>query len=573
MPSHSTFPVGYSYVRFSSDEQAKGDSLRRQTEAATVWCEKNGVRLDTSLTLHDLGKSAYTGSHRQNPDRNALAAFLQLIEQGKVPRGSYLLIENLDRLSREEEVPACHLLTGILMAGVRVVQMIPSELVLTDKSNGFDIMRAVLELSRGHNESRVKSERIRAAWSQKRRQLRESGKLLREKCIPGWLEVRNGKFHLIAERALTVQRIFQLAAAGHGVSLIVKKFTQEKVAAFGPSGRWSPTYIHRILRDRRAIGEFQPCGPKGAPDGSPLPHYFPAAVSEHEWWAAQEGLAQRRQKGRGKIGWEVNLFAGLVQHARDGQAYRSATRFANGQPYRVLINATGVDGRGKRYSIRLDVFEKAIRRLLREIDPQEVLGQDHAPDKARVLANELARIQARKAELEAELLDDGEVASVVKVLRQLAAKEEEKAKQLAQAQAQASRPLSAAWGELPTLDDILDKDPHPPERRLRLRFLFRRIIEDIRLLIVPRGRTRICACQVWFSGGEKQRSFLIRHRPPRGNGKAHHPGDWTAWSLPKIATRRAFDLRQRKDVKELEAVLSAPDLEEVLAEAEALHRG
>src|SRR5215468_4736428 len=149
---HQPPAVGYSYVQFSTPEQAQGDSLRRQTQKTSQWCQKNGVTLDTSVTLHDLGKSAYTGEHRKNPDRHALAGFLKLIEAGKVPRGSYLVIENLDRLSREEEVPACHLLTGILMAGVRVVQLRPAELILTDKSNGFDIMRAVLELSRGHGE-------------------------------------------------------------------------------------------------------------------------------------------------------------------------------------------------------------------------------------------------------------------------------------------------------------------------------------------------------------------------------------------------------------------------------------
>src|SRR5262249_52765639 len=81
--------VAYSYIRFSHPRQAEGDSLRRQTEAAADWCRRHGVRLDTATTLHDLGKSAYTGAHRKNPDRNALAGFLKLVEQGKVSRGSY----------------------------------------------------------------------------------------------------------------------------------------------------------------------------------------------------------------------------------------------------------------------------------------------------------------------------------------------------------------------------------------------------------------------------------------------------------------------------------------------------
>ena len=51
-----------------------------------------------------------------------------------VPRGSYLVVENLDRLSREDEVPATHLLTSILMQGVEVVQLLLAELILTGKS-------------------------------------------------------------------------------------------------------------------------------------------------------------------------------------------------------------------------------------------------------------------------------------------------------------------------------------------------------------------------------------------------------------------------------------------------------
>src|SRR5262245_48878217 len=110
----TTRPTAYSYVRFSSPKQAEGDSLRRQTEAAADWCRRNDAVLDESTTLHDLGKSAYTGAHRQNPDRHALAAFLKLVEDGRVPRGSFLVIENLDRLSREHVQPALLLALNLL---------------------------------------------------------------------------------------------------------------------------------------------------------------------------------------------------------------------------------------------------------------------------------------------------------------------------------------------------------------------------------------------------------------------------------------------------------------------------
>src|SRR5262245_46087980 len=93
-------PVAYSYVRFSTPEQRKGDSLRRQTEAAAKWCEQNSVQLDTSLTLHDLGLSAYDGENLE--DTAALGEFIKLCEAKRVPPGSFLIIERLDRLTRKD---------------------------------------------------------------------------------------------------------------------------------------------------------------------------------------------------------------------------------------------------------------------------------------------------------------------------------------------------------------------------------------------------------------------------------------------------------------------------------------
>src|SRR5262249_35300896 len=79
------FPVklAFSYIRSPHTKQAEGASVRRQTERVASWCARSGARLDTATTLHDLGKSAFLGEHRKNPDRYALAAFLKMVENGK----------------------------------------------------------------------------------------------------------------------------------------------------------------------------------------------------------------------------------------------------------------------------------------------------------------------------------------------------------------------------------------------------------------------------------------------------------------------------------------------------------
>jgi len=133
-------PVAYSYLRFSRDEQRRGDSTRRQDELAADWSERRGIPLDGSLSLRDMGRSAFTGKHRENPERHALARFLQLVEEGRVRRGSYLVVENLDRLSREHILPALSLLLGLIQSGIRVVQLMPVETVFDESVEPMTLM-------------------------------------------------------------------------------------------------------------------------------------------------------------------------------------------------------------------------------------------------------------------------------------------------------------------------------------------------------------------------------------------------------------------------------------------------
>ena len=89
----------YSYIRFSTPEQEKGDSLRRQIEQSETYAQTHGLTLDDSLRLTDRGLSAFHGIHRT---KGALGEFHRLVEQGEIEPGSVLLVESLDRLLRDK---------------------------------------------------------------------------------------------------------------------------------------------------------------------------------------------------------------------------------------------------------------------------------------------------------------------------------------------------------------------------------------------------------------------------------------------------------------------------------------
>jgi DNA invertase Pin-like site-specific DNA recombinase len=70
--------------------------------------------------LRDLGLSAYRGTHRKE---GALAGFLAAVRAGAVPRGTVLIVEGWDRLSREQPERALNQFTGIILAGVKVATL------------------------------------------------------------------------------------------------------------------------------------------------------------------------------------------------------------------------------------------------------------------------------------------------------------------------------------------------------------------------------------------------------------------------------------------------------------------
>jgi DNA invertase Pin-like site-specific DNA recombinase len=456
--------VAFSSARFSTPAQADGDSLRRQTEAAKKWCEANGATLDVSMTLRDLGKSAYLGEHRKNPDRHALAAFLKLVEGGQVPRGSALIVESLDRLSREHVRPALTLLLNLIEAGVRVVQLIPVEAVYDENVEPMALMMAIMELSRGHSESAVKGDRMGAAWANKRARARAGGHVLTKK-LPAWVECRDGKLVLNPEKAEAVKRVFALAAAGYGHSLIVQKLTADEVPPIS-ARPWSRAYVGKILRDRHAIGELQPRTRDGKPDGPAIPDYYPRAVTGTEFDLARAGAADR-QKRPGRSGKNVNVFAGILKQAGCGASfYYSAVNrpLAGGKPNRVALLSTAESNQGNGVSVRYELFEKDVLDHLREIDPTEILGKSAEEDETVALRAERSRLEGQIARLEKEL-ETGNVDAITRVLRKLEPKLAAVTSELAEARQRAARPADRAFGEMQTLAGASASAKDPNEVR------------------------------------------------------------------------------------------------------------
>jgi DNA invertase Pin-like site-specific DNA recombinase len=70
--------------------------------------------------LQDIGVSAFDGS---NVLSGQLGLFLKAVNEGRIAKGSFLLVESLDRLSREDALSALGTFTSLLKAGITIVTL------------------------------------------------------------------------------------------------------------------------------------------------------------------------------------------------------------------------------------------------------------------------------------------------------------------------------------------------------------------------------------------------------------------------------------------------------------------
>ncbi|MDR5790319.1 recombinase family protein [Caballeronia sp. LP003] len=302
-------PRLFIYGRFSSKKQASGNSYERQMLFAHEWAKEHGYEIDDEKTMFDYGVSAFRGAHREF---GALAAFFKAMQKGDVLPGDVLLVESLDRLSREKELDAFDQFKTIVQAGVTIFSMQDGEFSLKkiEETQGGILHYALAIFTRAHNESKTKSERVLkaahaicCAWRDD-----DWGKRKRRKPIsigkdPSWVRWNDEteRFEPIPEQVELVLALIGFFLAGHSPK---RCFEQMKLAGIAlPKGISNTSRVHRVLADRALVGEkFIEFDEDKQVEMLPgwelqytIPNYYPAILTEDEFSSL---TYLREQKGR-----------------------------------------------------------------------------------------------------------------------------------------------------------------------------------------------------------------------------------------------------------------------------------
>lgn len=484
-------PRAYSYIRFSSPEQARGDSLRRQTLKAEEWCKSRGITLDD--TLRDLGISAFKGANRT---AGALRDFLELVEAGQIEKGSYLIVESLDRLSRDTVLAATTQLIALIHAGIRVVTLSDGQEYSSDRltNDWTPLIISLAVMSRAHDESRMKSERVGAAWSRKKELARTEGRPLTPRC-PEWLELKDGQFLLRPERVALVHRVFRETIEGYGRREIVRRLNAEGISTFRGGHGWHTSSVAKIIQSRAVLGEYQPhSGTHRArnrkPEGDPIPDYYPAILDEDIFWRAQAATQGRQQKAAGRKGANAHILQGLAVCTQCGSPMHLLDKGKPPKGGRYLacssnLRNAGCD-HGKRW--RLDKIESALLTAVQWVEPESF---DPLDNKSSTVMGRVTALQAKLDDLKkrqktlvalVEIGDETAQARSIELAKQI----KELSTELKAARADAAK-LTADPGLAAQLIDAVSlsrqiKEADEASRRdlrVRLREILRKAIERI----------------------------------------------------------------------------------------------
>lgn len=493
-------PKAYSYIRFSSPEQEKGDSIRRQTEYSEQVAAKLGLVLDDSMRLTDRGLSAYKGDHRT---KGALGEFLNQIEAGNILPGSVLIIEALDRLSREGMLEAIHLLTGILLKGIDLYTAMDDKHFQKSTYDLADLIISATKLQQGHEESEKKSKRLLAAWKNKRTQAANGDRKLTGRC-PAWLTLSEDKktFAVLPEVAQAINQIFQMKLAGKGTWTIERELNQQNV--WKPKNGWRKSYIDKILRNPAVHGEFQmyrKVDNKRIPIGEPITDYYPPIVDKALFNRVQEIIRYNRQvKGNngGRNGSISNLFGHLARCSSCG----GPMAFVNkGKDWQYLQCDKARRGLGcDKTTIRYDSIEPAILTYCKGLNAGDILpNNEKQVSELSILKNQLQAIDGELNLLQNKknnLIDsitttnnkdlrkvlENRLSSILSQKTKLGNQKDDISKKIEKL----SNDSQATDQRLKSIRELIDKMPDMEDKdrqdlRLNLRNQLRRLIDKIRV--------------------------------------------------------------------------------------------
>lgn len=467
----------FSYIRFSTPEQKLGDSERRQIDAAEKWARSQGH--EWSEPMLDDGVSAFRGKNRR---KGHLHVFLKQVENKEIPKESILIVEDLDRLSRQEPFIANEVIREIIKAGIFIYVVRYNTLITRRNISDLNVWLPIqTAIGIAHDESAKKSMRTRETYIKRRADAVET-----KRAMPGrppyWLRFEKGKLVQDPEKVALVQRIFAMRANGASQLSIVKTMVAEKQEPLAYAKKWYVSSIKRLLQNRAAIGEITPHERqfeedgryKRIPVGSVIEDYYPRIIDQETFARVQRRWCKPKKGGNYK---RIDIFTGILTCGYCGgrMVVNGTSKKADGSGYwKYAACSRSVIGDG--CTVRAGWDRDRVVAVIADawVDVLGFRKSTGPGNEQAVLAESIASCERRLAELERVLQDSPSAAggrAATKLEADLEALREKQAEVQGRISAVASMADEEAFEEAVKRQDINDL--------YRLNAFFRAAIDEI----------------------------------------------------------------------------------------------
>lgn len=299
------------YIRWSSQEQNKGDSHTRQCRLGEQAAKLRGWTIRE--TLIEDGRSAY---HGRNRDAGGKLAEIEDRARLRQLDGWVLLVEQLDRLSRQQPIQTLNLITSLTSAGLTIFETSTgrkwdSESV---RSSWTDLLEAFIRAGLAFEESDKKSKRIKSSWAATRERGGTKDGHADPRIMPGWMEVVDGRYVVIEARAAWIRQIFQWCIAGVSLVGIARRLNADPKSRW-TAGSWVASNVSLLIKARNVLGEYLPQtkdeNGRRVPAGD-WAKCYPAILDEPTWQAAQAALQRRAVATSSPRNRRTNILAGMA---------------------------------------------------------------------------------------------------------------------------------------------------------------------------------------------------------------------------------------------------------------------
>ncbi|MEI9409915.1 recombinase family protein [Mesorhizobium salmacidum] len=308
-----------SYARWSSGRQAKGDSLRRQTENAQEFCATYGLTID--LALVDDGVSAFKGANLEA----SLGKFVTDVKSGKIAKDVVLIVENIDRITRVKPTQAIRYFLGLLDTGLTLVTLTDQRVHTAEgyDDNFSNLMMSLMAMQAAYDFSAKISFRVGSSWVGRVKAAKEGGRVRVSK-VPFWIDQKTQQFN---DRVEDARLVFGLARQGAGQAAITNRLNEGRIPS-SRGGTWGKSMVQDVLKSPAAYGSL-------VLKGEEIRDYFPPLISETEWLAIQHQHRSRHRNSQADS--TRNLFPRLLRCGQCGSTMNMTSSRFSGKVFSYLV--------------------------------------------------------------------------------------------------------------------------------------------------------------------------------------------------------------------------------------------